>query len=140
MDLIQEAFVAERSEPPSREPSSNNTAPHCAIEAGKTDILRILLQKDHESIDHVNRYLGAPLHIVSVKGNFHALTELINFNAELDLKDIWGDTPLSLAQSDNDRPVVIALIGQDSEIDQQKINIKKTFFAAIEQNKVKIRL
>lgn len=132
MDLIQEAFVAERSEPPSREPSNNNTALHCTIEAGKTDILRVLLQEDHESIDHVNRYLGVPLHIVSVKGNFHALTQLINFNAELHLKDMWGDTPLSLAQSDNHWPVVTGLIGQDSEIDQQKIDIKKTIFAAIE--------
>lgn len=138
LDLIQEAFAAGKSEPPSREPGSDNTAIHCAIEVGKTDILRVLLQNDRESIDYVNRYLRTPLHVASVMGDFDAMTELIKFNAELDLKDIWGDTPLSLAQSREHWSVAIALIEQGSEIDKQRIDIKRTFFAAIEENNVKV--
>ena len=138
MDLIQEAFAAGKSEPPSREPGSDNTALHCAIEVGKTDILRVLLQNDRESIDHVNRYLRTPLHVASVMGDFDAMTELIKFNAELDLQDIWGDTPLSLAQAKAHWSVAIALIEQGSEIDKQRIDIKRTFFAAIEENNVKV--
>lgn len=137
-DLIQQAVAAEKSESSPREPGSDNTALHCAIEAGKIDILRILLQKDHASIDYVNRYLRAPLHIAAVKGDIDALTELLKYHAEVDLIDIWGDTPLSLAQSNNHWPVAIALIEQGAEINRQKIDIKKMFFASIEQSNIKV--
>lgn len=138
VDLIQEAFAAGKSEPLSKEPGSDKTALHCAIEAGKTDILRILLQKDHTSIDHVNRNLRAPVHIAALMGDLEALTELLKYHAKLDLTDIWGDTPLSLAQSNKHWPVAIALIEQGAEIDRQKIDIQRIFFAAIEQTNVKV--
>lgn len=138
VDLIQEAFAAEKSETPSTEPESDNTALHCAIEVGETDILRILLQKDHASIDQVNRLQRAPIHIAAIMGNLDALTELLKFHAELDLTDIWGDTPLSLAQSNNHWRIAIALIEQGAEIDRQKIDIQRMFFAAIEQNNVTV--
>lgn len=138
VDLIQEAFAAEKSEPPATEPGSDNTALHCAIEVGKTDILKILLQKDPASIDHVNRYLRAPMHIAAIMGNLDALTELLKFHAELDLTDIWGDTPLSLAQANKHWRIAITLIEQGAEIDRQKVDIKRMFFAAIEQSNVTV--
>lgn len=78
------------------------------------------------------------MHIASLEGNLDAVTELIKYNAELDLVDTWGDTPLSLARSNMHWPVVFALIEQGSEIDKQKIDIKSIFFAAIEENNVKV--
>lgn len=138
VDLIQEAIAAKESEPPTREPGSNNTALHCAIEVGKADILRMLLRHDHASIDQVNRYLRTPLHIAAVKGDLVGLTELLKYHAELDPTDIWGDTPLSLAQANRHWPIVIALVEQGAEIDKQKIDIKKMLFAAIEHSNLKV--
>ena len=138
VNIIQETIASGMSDPLMREPISDNTVLHCAMEAGKIDILRILLQNDHASIDHVNRLLRTPLHIAAVTGNLDALTELFKYHAQLDRTDIWGDTPLSLAQSNERWPIAISLIEQGAEIDKQKIDIKRMLFAGIELSNIKV--
>lgn len=139
-DLITKAIAAGKCDLLEREPGSDDTALHCAVQADKLQILQLLLQDAKMSPDCVNRYRRTPLHIAAIDSKLDAATVLTENHASLDLEDQWGHTPLSIAQSDENQyemhfPVAIALI--EAGADTKLVNIQKMFFAAVELGRVK---
>ncbi len=133
LSALVKVEIERRSErPPETEPGTNNTALHCAIEAGKVDILQMLLQDGRISPDQVNCLLRTPLHVAAVIGDMNAVAQLLDHDADLDLEDKWDGTPLSLAaQSGASFPVAIRLVEAGANIDRLRVNIEDLFFAAI---------
>ena len=130
--------VARRKSSPSnqddedvKEPGSDNSALHLAINAKHIDILRILLEDGNLSPDCVNHDGRTPLHFAAVLGNFEAATLLLQFRADPNLPDRHKITALFLAQSNKHHRVAIALIEAGADLDKNYINVDKMFFEAV---------
>lgn len=132
-ELLAEAMTTRKTDLEVLEPFSDNTALHCAIEAHEPEILLSLLEISAISIDAPNRWLRTPLHSAARLGDLNAVGILLEYEADLDVKDRWGDEPLVLAQSNWHWDVMLTLIKAGASIDKLKINVEKLFFVAVEE-------
>lgn len=112
------------------DPDSSDTALHFAVAYNQPEILQMLLEASM-SPDSVNDYFRTPLHLAAFNGNMRATTLLLDHNAQLDLRDKWGDTALFIAQARNHIEVALILIEAEALIDK-KILVQEMFFAAVE--------
>ncbi|MCJ1361877.1 Ankyrin-3 [Acarospora aff. strigata] len=87
--------------------------------------------------DAVNHHSRTRIHLTAMYGRLNAPLLLLEHHAKLDLRDRWGATALSIAQSNENFDVAIALIEAGARIDTQTNNIQRLFFAAVERGSVK---
>jgi hypothetical protein len=98
-----------------------NTPLHLAAEAGKTDVVKFLVERWPEGIRATNRYCETPLHLAAEVGN----TDVVRFLVECwpegkKALNIYGKTPLSKVEkgswrrrkrlSDEEKKEMIALL------------------------------
>lgn len=133
-ELVAKALASGSLDLGAREPCTQDTALHWAVRANRIDLLEMLLDtaKDKLSPDSANIWNRTPLHLAALHSNSLATSVLIKHRAKLDLLDRWNGTALSLAQSQEQYPVAIALIEAGASVDKDKIDVQKIFFAALE--------
>ena len=141
-ELIQQALKVKNEDISQLEPTSNNTALHCAIQGGHIEIVSMLLHNNQVASTGRNVYLRTPLHLAALLNNHPAVILLIDHYvrldpSELDVKDRWGYTASSLAWWQNHRRVTITLVGAGAQIDTHKVNVQKLFFVAVKAGSVK---
>ena len=127
LDAIEEMIKSRPHEMTNVEPDTNDTALHSAVTANKTDALKTLLESDCIPVDSSNRYQRTPLHLAALFGNGAATTILIDHQPQLNLRDKWGNTALSLAysnkvQKENHFPIALALIAAGATPDQNIVS------------------
>ena len=84
-------------------------------------------------VDKPNYYSRTALHLAALEGDFNATNILIEYDADLDVKDRWGDEALFLAQSNQRLEVMLELIKAGVDVDKKKIDVNRLFFFAVEQ-------
>jgi len=136
-DHLEKAIARGPSNFSIKEPGSEYTALHWAVQAKQIEILRILLNKGHMPPDEINHQLRTPLHLAAHWGNLEAAKELLSHGANPDLEDIWGTTSLFIAQNNKHFPVAITLVEKGAFIDEKKLDVKELLFAAIRLDNVK---
>ena len=133
IDLVAEAISTRPQDLHIAEPCTENPTLHCAVEANQYDILRMLLETRVLPVDKPNYYSRTALHLAALEGDFNAINILIEYDADLDAKDRWGDEALFLAQSNQRLEVMLELIKAGVDVDKKKIDVNKLFFFAVEQ-------
>jgi ankyrin repeat protein len=135
-DLVEHAITSRQTRLTEVEPISHDNALHHSVHGNHLDILRMLLESQMISPNDVNRYRRTPLHLAAM-GHLELSTEMLKHGAKVNLEDLWGKTPLSIAQTNQHYAIAIALIEADATIDPQKIQVQQLFFAAIQLGSVK---
>ena len=141
-----------------RDPDTNNTALHWAIENGNADvdesssIIEILLDAGMSPND-ANDQKRTPLHLAAYLDNIYATQLLLASKTEADLaaRDMWGKTPLRTAQAEKAYNIAALLIGaalsnvtDDAKAAHDTIDIgdspalSPTFFAAVQDSNVPV--
>lgn len=136
-DLLEQAITAKRKGLSDVEPITNDNALHHSLHGNHLGILQMLLASRIIPPNNTNVYGRTPLHLAAIYGNVEAATELIEYNANLDLQDRWGRTPLLIAQTNHHYSLAITLIEAGATIDPQAINIQTLLFMAIPPGSVK---
>ena len=135
-DLVANAIQTRIGDLHFPEPCTENSALHVAIEENEPDILSMLLETKVLPVDRPNRVKRTPLHTAALVGDTYAAKCLIDFDANIDLKDRWNDEALFLAQSNQHVDVMLILIEAGAFVDKKKIDLKRLFFFAVEQGNV----
>ena len=136
-DQLEMTIAKGTSDLLTREPGSEYTALHWAVQAKQIKILRMLLDKGHMPPNEVNHEARTPLHLAAYWGNLEATIALLSHGAKLNLEDLWGTTALSIAQGYKHFPVAIAIVEKGAAIDKTKVNVKDLLFEAIRLDNVK---
>ena len=131
-ELVEEAIRTRTQDLHIAEPYTENSTLHCAVEANHFDILLLLLKTRMLSVDKPNYVLRTPLHLAALEGDISATKLLIEYGADIDLRDRWGDETLLLAQSNHHMEIMLELIKAGAEVDKKKININRLFFFAVD--------
>ena len=135
IDLVAEAISTHPQDLHIAEPCTENSTLHCAVEANQYDILRMLLETRLLPVNKPNYYSRTALHLAALEGDFNAINILIEYDADLDMKDRWGDEALFLAQSNRHLEVMLELIKAGADVDKRKIDVNKLFFAVEQRDK-----
>ena len=135
-DLIADAVQTRPRDIHLPEPCTENSPIHCAIESNEPDVLDVLLQTKMLPVNKPNQFKRTPLHAAAIEGDSYAIKCLLNYGANVDLKDRWGDEALFLAQSNGHLEVMLVLVEASAVLDKKKIDSKKLFFFAVEQGNV----
>ncbi|MCJ1413979.1 hypothetical protein MMC32_000304 [Xylographa parallela] len=161
VDLIRSLIQKHKQPDPGlsiRDPDTNNTALHWAIQNGNADvdrsssIIEILLDAGMSPND-ANDQKRTPLHLAAYLDNYYA-TQLViasKIKADLAAQDMWGNTPLRTAQAERAYNVAALLIGatlsnltNDAKAADDAIDIGDptallpTFFAAVQLSNVPV--
>jgi ankyrin repeat protein len=86
--------------------NGDSTLAHFAAYHGHTDIIHFFIERNI-SIDQVNRFHNAPIHLAAKYGHHQALLALKQGGADVDRENLSGATPLMLALDNN---TVLALL------------------------------
>jgi ankyrin repeat protein len=77
---------------------SGETSLHSAVRAGKTDVVRLLLERWPEATREKDHGQNTPLHLAAVAGNTDMVRLLLKIWPDgMREKELWGNTPLHLA-------------------------------------------
>jgi ankyrin repeat protein len=88
-----------------------NTPLHCAVVAGKIDVVKFLVKQWPEGIRARNRFLNTPLHSAVLKGKIDVVRVLVEHWPEGVRERGHGlDTPLHMAATGGEREVVKFLV------------------------------
>lgn len=136
-DELEKAIAKGTVDLLTKEPGSEYTALHWAVQAKQIKIVRLLLDKGHMPPDEVNHESRTPLHLAAYWGNLEAAVELLSHGANPNTEDRWGTTALSIAEVEKHFPVAIALVEKGAAIDEKKVDMKELLFAAIRLGNVK---
>ncbi|MCJ1383169.1 hypothetical protein MMC17_006282 [Xylographa soralifera] len=160
-DLIRNLIQGHKQAKPDlsiRDPDTNNTALHWAVQNGDSDvdesssIIDILLDAGMSPND-VNDQKRTPLHLAAYLNNYYAAQLLLASKTKPDLtaQDMWGNTPLRTAQAEHAYDIAVLLIGaalseitNDAKDANNAIDIGDsmallpTFFAAVQLSKVSV--
>ncbi|KAL9079454.1 MAG: hypothetical protein Q9157_001663 [Trypethelium eluteriae] len=118
------------------EPSTGNSVLHLAVKLRQPELLKALLLHAN-STPNVSNHIGrTPLHQAAWTGDEDSIALLLEHSAEIDAKDIWGDTPLSIALAQKQLQTAVLLFDRGADVDEIKyvknIKIQTLFFAAVE--------
>lgn len=126
------------------EPRTKRTALHCVLldsggasakEGTQDEILRQLLATGKLSPDDVDAHNQTPLHFAAVYGNMEATKILLSHEADPDVVDRFGMTPLRIACRNKFLSVGVALIEAGASIDQSTLDLDELLFAALAAQK-----
>ena len=132
-ERVAEAIRTRTQDLHTAEPYTENSTLHCAVEAQQLDILLMLLETRMLPVDKTNYYLRTPLHFAALEGEFNATKFLVEYGADIDMKDRWDDEALFLAQSNQHLEIMLELIKAGADVNRKKIDINRLFFFAVEQ-------
>ena len=135
-DQLEKAIAKGATSLLAKEPGSEYTALHWAVEADQIAILQLLLDKGQMPPNQYNHEHRTPLHLAAYWGNLEASTELLSHDADPNLEDRWGTTALFLAQTNKHFPVAVVLLEKGAAIDERKLDVKELLFAAIRYENV----
>jgi ankyrin repeat protein len=89
----------------------SNTPLHSAVKGGKTDVVRLLLERWPEGASKTNRSGQTPLHLAAAKGKTDMARSLLESWPEgTREKDIHGNTPLHLAAAEGKTDMARSLL------------------------------
>ncbi len=96
--------------------SSGMAAIHYAASNGHVDVVKTLIEAgvDPNTIGEEN-YLASPLHYATLKGHSSVVQCLVQSGANIDVKDIGGNSPLMIAQEEKNNDIISALSGKFKE-------------------------
>ena len=135
-DLVQEATRTRSSELHIRDPDNGYTALHWSIDCDRFTILEMLLDAGMSPND-TDDYGRTTLHIAAEFGDQEATARLLKEKPSLDVKNRWGATALSVAQSNNEHFIAAQLLEAGASIEHgQKEEVQPTFFAALQLGKL----
>ena len=98
-----------------RRDGNGSTALHLAAEAGNEGLVELLLQSmDPNEVDYTRR---TPLFRAVEAGNDAVVRLLLDAAADVNLKDIWGNSVLHLAVKAGSETLTLLLLGHDADID-----------------------
>ena len=137
-DLAQKAIKTKGSDLYVKDPDSQYNALHWSIDCDRFIILDMLLDagmSPNKADDHGR----TPLHIAAELGDYEATERLLKANPNLEAKNIWGATSLSVAQSNKNYFVATLLLEAGASVIEkgQEDAIQPTFFAALQLGKMK---
>lgn len=136
--LIEKAISIGEKDLFEREPGSGNTPLHCAVGSSHpAEVLRLLLRSGLSAND-INDTKRSPLHLAAADGITAAAEVLLDNQADLDLRDKWDYTALSLAAAYKYYSLAVTLIDAGAEIDTEKEDIQTLFFAAVRVGNTKV--
>ncbi len=76
--------------------NQSNSVLHCAVRAGDTDAVTILLKGGADPSCR-DRFSITPLHLAAWRRDPMVTQQLLDADADIDIEDFWGDTPFELA-------------------------------------------
>lgn len=139
LDLIERAMIAGKIDFMGRETRTNSNALHNAVLARSKDILSFLLQNGGISPNDTNHHQRTPLHLAAIIGNVDATKQLLaNRCTDLDCKDRWGGSPLSIASYHRHFGVAVILIEAGANFNLKNVdwNLQALFLKAVELGSV----
>ena len=104
-----------------------NSIFHCVDRANQFDILLVLLETRTLLADKPNCVLRTPLHLIALEDNIDATNHLIEYGADTDLRDRWGDEALPLAKSNWHLGIVLELIKAGANVGKEENRHRKAF-------------
>ena len=140
VDLIRQRTTQATSNLSDHDPDTGNTALHFAATNGHQEITGLLL-KAKASPDSLNRYKRAPLHLAAFDNKLEIIQILLHNDPkpQLDLRDLWGMTPLDIAQNLRCFYIAVAILDAGAQLNEShRSQIQPTFFAAVELGNAKV--
>lgn len=136
LDSVSRILQSGSSNLHERDPDSNNTALHWAVDSVYSEahpaILQLLLQAGLSPNDH-NIDNVTPLHLAAYKGYTEDVEAMFKYHAQLELRDKRGYTAFAAAQFNENYDVAVTLVEGGASIDNGRpTRLQPTFICAVE--------
>lgn len=137
LDFVRRILQTRSVDLNERDPDSNNTALHWAVYSTHVEahpaILQLLLEAGLSPNDFNNDNV-TPLHVAAFLGYTEDVEAMLEYNAQLELRDKRGFTALAAAQFNANYDVAVTLIEGGSSVDNGRpTRLQPTFFRAVER-------
>jgi ankyrin repeat protein len=145
LDLIEAAIASGRANLSIKEPGTSNTVFHCAIRDNRNDemrevnrahLLRALFTVGSIFADEVNNDRRTPLHFAAVFNSVEATEVLLEYCPKLDEIDRWELTPLTIALTDENYDIALALVAAGVKLDKKMVDLNKMLLEAVVRQNV----
>lgn len=139
--LLQDTLKTADTDLQVRDPDTDSTALHWAIRSGNVngvEIAEILLNAG-ASTCAVDDHKRTPLHIAAYKGYYEAATLLLDFDTDLNVRDAWDLTPVTIAQTRKYYALAARLVEAGALVEENSSpqDSQATFCAAVENGFLK---
>ncbi|KAI4130812.1 MAG: hypothetical protein LQ347_003244 [Umbilicaria vellea] len=137
LDSVREIIQTGSSNLHARDPDSNKTALHWAVDCDNVethpDILQLLLEAGLSPNDYDNNKV-TPMHVAAYLGYTEDAEAMLKYDAQLELRDERGFTALEAAQSNDHYGVAVTLIEGGACIENGRpTRLQLTFIHAVER-------
>ncbi|KAL6407724.1 putative ankyrin repeat protein [Ilyonectria robusta] len=97
----------------------NRSLLHMALDSNLWCAMQNYPERLDDCVFTIDAFGRSPLHIACYRGSRKFVERMINYKADVNVKDIWGKTPLSWAAAGGDKGVVELLLDNEADVNSR---------------------